>query len=95
MMDGLRILVADALYPPTLSTLEAAELLGCSADLLQRERGTGSLPVEPLTLGNRLRWSTVAIAEALGLPFRPVHQVTVDLADSAVTLGALDAGEVA
>jgi hypothetical protein len=67
------IVVAGQAYPPTLSTDEAAALLGCHRALLQAERGKGTLPVEPLQLGNRLRWPTLAVAEAVGLPAEVVH----------------------
>jgi hypothetical protein len=63
-----RAVVAGKELPMTLSTDEAAAWLGCSPERLQQQRGTGRLPVEPLTLGNRLRWPTVQVAEALGLP---------------------------
>ena len=59
-------------WPLTLSTAEAAAFLGCSAQRLQTERGTGRLPVEPLTLGHRLRWPTLKIAGAVGLDARLV-----------------------
>jgi hypothetical protein len=61
------VMVAGVTYPATLSTIEAAAWLGCSPERLQAERGTGRLPVEPLTLGRRLRWPTVLIARAIGL----------------------------
>jgi hypothetical protein len=67
------IVVAGRAYPPTLSTDEAAALLGCHRALLQAERGKGTLPVEPLQLGHRLRWPTLAVAQALGLPAEIVH----------------------
>lgn len=54
-------------YGATMSTVEAAELLGCSPERLQQQRGKGTLPVEPLQLGRRLRWPTLLVAEALGL----------------------------
>lgn len=59
--------IAGRKYRATMSTGEAAELLGCSPERLQQERGKGTLPVEPLQLGRRLRWPTLLIAEALGL----------------------------
>lgn len=62
------ICVAGVDYPPTLSTPEVAEFWSCSSELLQRQVGTGLLPVEPLRLGNRLRWPTLAVAQAVGLP---------------------------
>lgn len=54
-------------YEATMSTAEAAELLGCSVERLQQQRGQGTLPVEPLQLGRRLRWPTLLVAEALGV----------------------------
>ena len=54
-------------YGATMSTTEAAELLGCSPERLQQQRGKGTLPVEPLQLGRRLRWPTLLVAEALGV----------------------------
>lgn len=68
-----RAVVAGRAYPPTLSTDEAAALLGCHRALLQAERGKGTLPVEPLQLGSRLRWPTLAVAQAVGLPAEVVH----------------------
>jgi hypothetical protein len=50
-----------------MSTGEVAELFGCSPERLQNERGRGTLPVEPLQLGRRLRWPSVLVAAALGL----------------------------
>jgi hypothetical protein len=64
--------VAGKLLPLTLSTEEAAQWLNTSAVRLQQRRGTGVLPVEPLTLGHRLRWPTTAIAQVLGLPWEIV-----------------------
>ena len=54
-------------YGATMSTVEAAELLGCSPERLQQQRGKGTLPVEPLQLGRRLRWPTLLVADALGI----------------------------
>jgi hypothetical protein len=70
------VIVAGVGYPATLSTIEAAAWLGCSPERLQAERGTGRLPVEPLTLGRRLRWPTVLVARAIGL------EAEIVLADS-------------
>ena len=64
--------VAGKRLPLTLSTEEAAQWLNTSAVRLQQRRGTGVLPVEPLTLGHRLRWPTTAIAQVLGLPWEIV-----------------------
>lgn len=65
--------VGGQTYPLTLSTAEAAEFLGCSAQRLQAERGTGRLPIEPLTLGRRLRWPTLDVARAVGLDAELIH----------------------
>jgi hypothetical protein len=53
-------------YGPTMSTAEAAELLSCTPEVLQRDRGKGTLPVEPLQLGRRLRWPSLKLAAVLG-----------------------------
>lgn len=60
-------------YPLTLSTEEAAEFFDCSAQRLRAERDSGTLPVKPLTLGHRLRWPTLAVAQAVGLPAELVY----------------------
>lgn len=52
---------------PTLSTEEAAQLLGCSVDVLYDGGRAGTAPVEPLKLGTRLRWPTARLLEVLGL----------------------------
>ena len=65
--------LAGQTYPLTLSTEEAARFLDCSRQRLHAERGTGRLPVEPLQLGRRLRWPTLEIARAVGLPAELVH----------------------
>lgn len=72
--DPASIRVLGRPYGPTMSTAETAQLWGCSCELLQRRAKSGELPVRPLVLGNRLRWPTVLVAEALGLPveMRPV-----------------------
>jgi hypothetical protein len=58
--------------PATLNTFEAAEMLGVDPQILRVQRGTGKLPVEPLTLGSRFRWPTSKIADALGIPWSVV-----------------------
>ncbi len=63
-----RVRVAGVDHPPTVNTETAARWLSCTPELLQRERGTGRLPVEPIALGRRLRWPTFALAAAAGLP---------------------------
>jgi hypothetical protein len=68
-----RVIVAGQELPTTLSTTEAAGFFGCSPERLQKERGTGRLPVEPLNLGHRLRWPTVQVLQAVGLPFEVVR----------------------
>jgi hypothetical protein len=69
----LAVAIGSKIFGTTISTADAADLLGSSPDLLQRERGSGSLPVEPLRLGRRLRWPTVLVAEAAGLPYRLIE----------------------
>ena len=49
----------DAL-PPTLRDAEAAEIWGISVDSVGELARAGAAPVEPLTLGRRRVWSTVA-----------------------------------
>lgn len=54
--------------PPTLTTYEAAEMLGTTPGTLWRLAREGSAPVQPLRLGTRmLRWPTRPILELLGL----------------------------
>lgn len=58
----------DALdLPAALDTKEAADLLGCSADLLWKLAREGDAPVEPVRLGRALRWPTARLLELLGL----------------------------
>jgi hypothetical protein len=64
---GVEVVIFGDRYGPTMSTEEAARLLCCTPEVLQRDRGKGTLPVEPLQLGRRLRWPTMKIAEALGV----------------------------
>lgn len=52
---------------PTLSTDEAASLLGCSVDVLYDGARSGTAPVEPLRLGTRLRWPTARLLAVLGI----------------------------
>lgn len=52
---------------PTLSTDEAAGLLGCSTATLWKLVKRGEAPVEPLHLGRKLRWPTSKVLEVLGL----------------------------
>lgn len=59
--------IAGGCYGATMSTIEAAALFGCTPERLQSERGRGTLPVEPLQLGRRLRWPTALVGSALGL----------------------------
>ena len=69
----VRVRIAGVDYPPTLSTGDVATgFFDCSPEFLQRQRGQGTLPVEPLLLGNRLRWPTIEVAKAVGLPFEVV-----------------------
>lgn len=53
--------------PPTLSTHQAAELLGVGVDHLWRLAREGTAPVEPLRLGRALRWPTPPLLHLLGL----------------------------
>jgi len=53
--------------PPTLSTEQAAEVLGCGVDHLWKLAREGGAPVEPLRLGHRLRWPTVAVLRSIGI----------------------------
>lgn len=53
--------------PPTLSTREAAEVLGVGVDHLWSLARSGESPVAPLRLGKRLRWPTVAVLRAVGV----------------------------
>ncbi len=69
--------IAGRHYRATMSTGEAAALLGCTPERLQTERGRGTLPLEPLQLGRRLRWPTVKVAEALGLQAVQVAEVSM------------------
>ncbi len=66
--SAVRVRVAGVDYAATMSTQEVSALFDCSAELLQRQAGKGQLPVEPLRLGNRLRWPTLLVAAAVGLP---------------------------
>lgn len=53
----------DPNVKPTLTTAEAAELLGVSADLLWKLARNGGAPVEPLRLGRALRWPTKPLVD--------------------------------
>jgi hypothetical protein len=77
--------IAGLLYPATLNTTEAAAWLGYTAETLTHKRGTGILPVEPLELGRKLRWPTIAVAAAVGL------QATVVAADALPDTTTVDA----
>lgn len=68
--------IAGRRYRATMSTGEAAALLGCTPERLQNERGRGTLPIEPLQLGRRLRWPTAKVAEVLGLQAVQVEEVS-------------------
>ena len=56
----------DAL-PPTLRDAEAAEIWGISVDSVGELARAGAAPVEPLTLGRRRVWSTVAVLRSIGI----------------------------
>lgn len=51
----------------TLSTDEAADLLGCSPDTLYAMVRAGEGLVEPLRLGRVLRWPTAKVCAVLGI----------------------------
>jgi len=55
--------------PPTLSTRQAAEVLGVSVDHLYdvRRESPADLPVQPIELGRALRWPTAPLLRALGV----------------------------
>jgi excisionase family DNA binding protein len=59
--------VRGEVLPPTLTTDQAAELLGTTAETLYRLVQAGQAPVEPLRLGRVLRWPTALVLEVLGL----------------------------
>lgn len=52
---------------PTLSTDEAAELLGTTADTLRDLLHRGEVPLQPIRLGRVLRWPTAELLRVLGL----------------------------
>jgi predicted DNA-binding transcriptional regulator AlpA len=60
-------MITVAGMPPTLSTAEAAELLGTTEDTLHELRRQGTAPVEPLKLGRVYRWPTALVLGAVGL----------------------------
>jgi len=53
--------------PTTLSTAQAADLLGCSVDHLWALARAGESPVEPLRLGKKLVWPTAKVLRSIGL----------------------------
>jgi excisionase family DNA binding protein len=53
--------------PPTLTTAEAADLLGVSRDHLWALARAGEAPVAPLRLGRTYRWPTARLLDLLGL----------------------------
>lgn len=60
--------LADVAHlPPTLTTEQAAEMLGVSRDHLWALQRAGEAPIEPLRLGRALRWPTARLAALLGL----------------------------
>jgi excisionase family DNA binding protein len=60
--------IADAgELPPTLTTAEAADLLGVSRDHLWALARAGEAPVAPLRLGRSYRWPTARLLDLLGL----------------------------
>jgi hypothetical protein len=65
------VIVAGRRCPATLSTSEAAAWLGVSVDVLrQRHVKDGPMDVKPVRLGRNLRWPTLLVAHAAGLPAR-------------------------
>lgn len=65
--------------PPTLTTEQAAEMLGVSKDHLWKLAREGTAPVEPLRLGASLRWPTARLADLLGLDLTtPTHNQETD-----------------
>ena len=53
--------------PATLTSIQAAELLGVSVDHLWSLARSGEAPVEPLRLGRAYRWPTARLLALLGL----------------------------
>lgn len=53
--------------PPTLSTEQAAELLGVSRGALWAAARDGDAPVPPIRVGRCLRWPTRPVLVALGI----------------------------
>ena len=53
--------------PPTLDGHQTAEILGCSYWMLLELVKAGRAPVEPLRLGRRLRWPTIAVLAVVGI----------------------------
>lgn len=63
-----RLLMGDIEgLPVTLTTAEAARLLGVTDDHLWALRRLGTAPVEPLKLGRAYRWPTAPLLALLGL----------------------------
>jgi hypothetical protein len=61
----------DVPFPHTLSTAQAAELLGCAAKTLERAARRGDAPVTPIHVGRLWRWPTrplLALIHADGEP---------------------------
>lgn len=58
-----------ASLPPTLTTAQAAEMLGVGRDHLWKLAREGTAPVDPLRLGSSLRWPTAKLAALLGVEF--------------------------
>jgi len=53
--------------PPTLSTEEAAGLLGVTPYVLYKQVKAGTAPIEPIRLGRLLKWPTKNLLDLLGL----------------------------
>lgn len=56
--------------PTTLDGHQAADIFGVSYWLLLELAKRGEAPVEPLRLGRKLRWSTIAVLAAVGIEAR-------------------------
>ncbi len=64
----MKVRLADGTeLPPTLDGRQTAELFGCSYWSILDQAKAGTCPVQPLKLGRKLRWSTVAVLRVLGV----------------------------
>jgi hypothetical protein len=53
--------------PLTLSSRQAADALGVSYDHFLDNVRAGRIPIEPLRLGQHLRWPTAGVLRVLGI----------------------------